>query len=249
MPDEHEACITTHESVRAVPRRDRPLPCRRRGLHYATCEEPESCRGCVPRSSAVGFLCPVCHRRLVDALGRLAWLISHLRSISRPAQAIGERVDTSMERSILLPDPWIAADELMTALGAKVIPSTASIDDAIALAHTAVNIDVDSWVSTIEGATQAVILLRRMDTALKRWPDSEAQFRPIPYVRCANCGEPHLWRSAPEHFGDDLRVVCGTPECGYTTGYDEWADKYAPVFAALEADMKRREKAARKERT
>lgn len=247
MPDDHEACITNHESLRAIHRADRPFPCRRRGVHYATCENPDTCRGCVPRSATQGYLCTVCHRRVVDGLGRLAWLIAHLRSIEKPSQAIGERVDTSMEKLILMPDPWIAADELMVALGARVIPSTASIDEAIRLAHDAVIIDVDQWVSTPEGATQAVILLKRMGVALKRWPDSEAQFRAIPFVRCPSCGEAHLWRSAPERFGDELRVVCGTASCGYTLSWDAWAKQYAPAFAAIEADMKRREKAARKE--
>lgn len=256
MPDEHETCITNHESMGAVPRRDRPFPCRRRGrdgnggridaAHFADCENQE-CRGCVPRSATHGYLCPVCYRRVVDALGRLAWLIAHLRSIEKPAQAIGERVDTSMEKSILMPDPWIVADELMVSLGARVIPSTASIDEAIALAHRAVDVDVDAWVNTLEGATSAVILLKRMGVALRRWPDSEAQYRQIPYLQCPNCSHPHLWRSAPERAGDELRVVCGTPECGYAIAWDVWVKQYAPAFAAIETDMKRREKAAKKE--
>jgi hypothetical protein len=258
MADDQTMCITTHtEAMGAVPRGDRPFPCRRRGrdsngdriesAHFAKCEDQE-CRGCVPRSATHGYLCSVCYRRVVDALGRLAWLIAHLRSIEKPAQAVGERVDTSMEKSILMPDPWIAADELMVSLGARVIPSTASIDRAIELAHEAVVIDVDQWVNTIEGATSAVVMLKRMGTALKRWPDSEAQFRAIPYVRCPNCSQPHLWRSAPERAGDDLRVVCGTPDCGYQLGWDAWTKQYAPAFAAIETDMKRREKAAKKEK-
>lgn len=257
MPDEHDICITNHESMRAIHRADRPFPCRRRGMtpageripeaHFAECEN-QACRGCIPRSAQHGYLCGVCYRRVVDALGRLAWLIAHLRSIEKPAQAIGERVDTSMEKSILMPDPWIAADELMVALGARVIPSTASIDEAIRLAHDAVAIDVDAWVNTLDGATSAVILLKRMGVALRRWPDSEAQFRAIPYLQCPNCSHPHLWRAAPERVGDELRVVCGTPDCGYEVAWEMWVTQYAPAFAAIEADMKRREKAAKKEK-
>ena len=242
-------CITNHTDIMgAIHKPDRPFPCRRRDQHYASCDN-EACRGCVPRSATHGMLCSVCYRRVVDAFGRLAWLISHLRSIEKPAQALGERVDTSMEKSILMPDPWIAADDLMVALGARPIPSTADIDEAISLAHAAVSIDVDQWVNTLEGAASAVILLKRMGIALRRWPDSEAQFRPIPYLRCPSCGEPHLWRAAPEHFRDELRVVCGTPECGYQLAWEAWAEQYAPAFAAIESDMKRREKAARKERS
>jgi hypothetical protein len=194
------------------------------------------------------MLCPVCFHRFKDALGRLAWLIAHLRSIEKPAQAIGERVHTSMERSILMPDTWIAADELMTALGASEIPSTATIDETIALAHDLARgwqANLDERVSTIDGATQAVILLKRMGTALKRWPDSEAELRHIPHVACPNCHRAHLWRRAPLHFGDELRVECGTEDCGYVIDWETWCTRYAGVFAALEADMKSREQAAK----
>lgn len=259
MSDDQTYCVTNHlEAMGALHRSDRPYPCRRRGMtpageripeaHYAQCED-DRCRGCVPRSASSGYLCSVCHRRVVDALGRIGWLIAHLRSIEKPSQALGERVDTSMEKSILMPDPWIAADELMVSLGARQIPSTASIDEAIRLAHSAAAIDVDEWVNTIEGATSAVVMLKRMAVALKRWPDSEAEFRPIPFVRCPNCSEPHLWRSAPTTFGEELRVVCGTPDCGYIVAWDAWVKQYAPAFAAIEADMKRRVKDAQKEKT
>ncbi|RBO73503.1 hypothetical protein [Microbacterium sp. H6] len=259
MPDGTEFCITNRtDRMAALHRADRPYPCRRRGMtpggeripeaHYAECENPD-CRGCVPRSAQHGYLCGVCYRRVVDALGRLAWLIAHLRSIEKPAQAVGERVDTSMEKSILMPDPWIAADELMVSLGARQIRSTATIDQAIQLAHDAVALDVDEWISTAEGATQAVVMLKRMAVALKRWPDSEAQFRPIPHLQCPSCGYTHLWRSAPDRVGDELRVVCGSEGCGYVVAWETWVKQYAPAFAAIESDMKRREKAAKKEKT
>lgn len=258
MSDEH-VCITN--DMGAVPVRDRPFPCRRRGMtsdgaripsaHYASCENNE-CRGCVPRSAQFGYLCPVCWRRLQDALPRLAWLITHLRSIEKPAQALGERVATSMERSILMPDTWIAADELLTAIGAPVIPSTASIDDAISHVRDAVwawQADIEHRVNTVEGATQAVVLLKRMGLALRRWPDSEAELRHIPFVTCPTCHRAHLWRRAPQQFGDDIRVECGTRDCGYSLDWWEWSRQYAPAFAAVEAEMKRREKTATKEKT
>ncbi|WP_295102952.1 hypothetical protein [uncultured Microbacterium sp.] len=151
-----------------------------------------------------------------------------------------------MTKSILMPDPWIAADQLMEALGARVIPSSASIDDAIRLAHAAVFIDVDAWVNTIEGATWAVVLLRRMNTALRRFQDSEAQLRAIPGIRCPSCGETHLMRRAPEQFGDELLVTCRTPECSFSMTWDAWTKIYAPAIEWIAADLKRREKEARK---
>lgn len=257
MADEHAFCVTNE--MGAVHKRDRPFPCRRRGrtadgtripeAHYASCEN-DACRGCVPRSARFGMLCPVCWGRLQDALPRLGWLIAHLRSVEKPAQALGERVATSMERSILMPDSWIAADELLTAMGARVIPSTASIDDAVQHAHGAVEAfsrDLLERVSTVEGATRAVILLKRISLALKRWPDSEAELRHIPHVACPTCHRAHLWRRAPKQQGDDIRVECGTPQCDYSLDWWVWSEQYAPAFEAIEKDMKRREKAARKE--
>lgn len=261
MPDDQTMCITTHTDAMAeVPRRDRPFPCRRRGrtpagdripeAHYADCENNQ-CRGCIPRSAHFGYLCPVCFGRLDSALPKLGDLIAHLRSIERPPMALGERVATSMERSILMPDTWIAADELMEAIGARVIPSTANIDTAIGLAHDAVDAwmrDRDQIINTIDGATQAVVLLKRIGLALRRWPDSDAELRPIPHMPCPACGWDHLWRQGPAKRGDDERVVCGTEGCGYSYPFLLWTAKNAPVFAEFEADMKRREKTAEKEK-
>lgn len=243
-------CVTNHESMGAVPFRDRPFPCRRRGLHYASCPDPEQCRGCVPRSALHdSFLCPACSKRVNDTVDQLGWLIAHLRSIEKPAQALGERVATSMERSILMPDTWIAADELLTAIDAPVIPSTASMDDAIRHAHDAVaawTANLPERLNTLEGATQAVVLMKRVSVALKRWPDSEAELRPIPHMKCPSCGWDHLWRQGPAKKGDDERVICGTPGCGYSFPFLLWTAVNAPEFARLEKDNNLRRKAAKK---
>ena len=250
-------CITTHESMGAVHRVDRPFPCRRRGIdqsgvripdaHYATCEN-DQCRGCVPRSARFGYLCPVCYHRLLGHLPKLADLIAHLRSIMKPPQPLGERVATSMEQSVLMPDTWTAADELLTAMGNPVIPSTASIDESIRIAQDAVagfESTLDARLNTIDGATQAVILLKKIETALKRWPDSDAEFRHIPGMWCPACSWDNLWRQGPAKKGDDERVICTTEGCGYRFPYVLWAKQFAPRFEYLERDMKQRQKEAR----
>lgn len=239
------ACITN--DMGSVPRRDRPFPCRRRGQHYASCEN-DQCRGCVPRSATHGHLCHVCYDKFLDALARVGWLIAHLRSVEGAGQPL-ERVSTSIEGTILMPDTWIAADDLLEALGSRPIRSTETIDEAVAVAHGA----VDRWVSglddmlaTEDGARSAVILMKRMRTALDRWKDSEAEYRHIPHLQCPTCHNPHLWRRAPQHVGDEIRVECSTPDCGYTRDWFEWSKQYAPIFEEIEKDLKRRERAARK---
>lgn len=238
-------CITNWSEVRELHPVDRPRPCTRRGVHFATCENPDDCRGCAPRTAIDGsLLCPVCTDRINDLLPRLGWLIAHLRSIEKPAQAIGERVDTSTERSILIPDSWVAADGLMTAMGGRVIPSTASIDDAVRLAHDAADRFAQTSRNNVDWAVQAVTLLRRVTVALRRWPDSDAEIRPIPHMKCPACGWDHLWRQGPAKQGDDERVICGTEGCGYSFPFLLWTAVNAPEFARLEADMKRREQEA-----
>lgn len=234
-------CITHDPMWSRIPPVDRPRPCYRRGLHYAACENPDECRGCVPRSATHGYLCPVCHDKLVDALGRVEALIVHLRSIERPAQAIGERVDTSQEKSILVPDSWLAADGLMEALGAPPIPSTASIDDAFELARDAVNAwsDLDRIVNTKEGAKRSVVLVRRMQTALRRWPDSEAEWRAVPFIACPSCRALSLWRKAPIHYLDEILIMCNTEGCGYEMDFFKWLDDYRPVIEGIYREQDR----------
>jgi hypothetical protein len=196
------------------------------------------------------MLCRVCWAKTLDALSRVENLIVHLRSIEKMAQAVGERVDTTMEKRLILPETWMAADSLLDALGQPPIPSTASIDNAFALARDAVAAwaDAEAIVQTREGAKRAVVLVKRMNMALKRWPDSEVGMRRIPYLACPICHLAHLWRKGPVEEGDELIVMCGTdygypPELGYncrfTADWFEWLDKYGPVITALFKEIDR----------
>ena len=226
---------------------DRPFPCRRRGMssegvripqgHYASCSDDE-CRGCVPRSASHGYLCHVCYGSLVNALDRAPNLITHLRSVNRSGQALGERVATSMERSILIPNSWAAADAIMDALNAPTIPSTSTIDDTADRAGAAIDewvTHLDQWVNMREGAKRALVLMRRMRVALRQFPDSEAEYRHVPKLRCQDCAKESLFRKGPEFFGDDCMVVCGTPGCGFTRDWWSWFEFVAPIFEHIMA--------------
>lgn len=242
-----EPCITHWED--SFPKGERPRRCYRRGLHYASCENPDECRGCVPRSAVDGLLCPVCAAQIRDAIPRVANLIAHLRSIEKIGQPLGERVATSMERSILFPDTWAAADLLLGALGARPFKSTDTIDDAIRIAHTHQarwEANLDEYINTEHGAVQAVTLIGRMKTALKRWPESEAEWRKVPYVACPTCHKVSLFRRAPLRYKDDLLLLCATPGCGYERDWFEWSETYAPIFTAIEKQRKTEERRARR---
>ncbi|WP_157811188.1 hypothetical protein [Microbacterium lacus] len=240
-------CVTN--DLDRVPLGERPWPCRRRGVHYAACEDQAECGGCVPRSASVGFLCDVCWAKLTDALDRVGMLTLHLRSIDSNGQALGEKVSRSIDQSMIVPDSWIAADELMDALGAPTIPSTASIDETFLLVDDAIapwNKNTEEMVNTREGAKRAVVLIRRMQRALRRWPDSEAEWRAIPYVLCPTCLHRNLYRKAPLEYLDEILVVCGTNGCDYQREWFEWSALHAPIFQSIEDDMKRREREERR---
>ncbi|WP_405375937.1 MULTISPECIES: hypothetical protein [unclassified Microbacterium] len=200
----------------------------------------------MPRVASHGFLCVACYRKVGDALGRVGEMVVHLRSIKKPAQPIGERVSTSMERSILIPDTWVAADGLLEALGASPIPSTDTIEQARGRSDTAVAewADLDAIVNTREGAKRAVVMVRRLQTAIRRWPDSEATWRHVPWMLCPKGGQTcgrSLYRRAPVEYLDELLIECVTPGCGYHEDYFVWVGKYEPVLRGIIAEQDRAE--------
>jgi len=245
-------CITN--SLEHIPKSERPWPCVRRGQHFASCpsfgnSEDDTCRGCVPRSTERGFLCFTCWEKLIDSLGRLKAVITHLRSIDSDGQALGERVATSMEFSIIVPQSWFAADGLMDALGAPPIPTTADIDRTFELVDDALagwTADTEATVNTREGAKRAVVLVRRLQTALHRWPDTEPEYRHVPFLLCpGGCGQRNLFRRAPLEYLDELLVECGTRDCGWFKPWDEFVAVYGVIFENIQKDNTRREKAER----
>ena len=238
-------CIT-HEMQLMHPA-DRPRACTIRDKHYAACDN-EACRGCVPRSARHGLLCDSCWLKGQDALNRAADLILHLRSVESAAAPVGERVDTSRTRRLPVPETWLAADDLLGALGAAPFPSRMSIDAAFDYVDDALRpwrgAELDARVNTIAGASGLVTLIGRMQTALARWPASEVNNRPIPYLLCPECKHQTLERRAPIAYLDSITVTCSS--CDYERDWFAWLDLYAPIIANMFDDLDRADGARRR---
>lgn len=236
------ACVTNDlELIHPI---DRPRPCIQKVYdettskwvpsHYAACLSPDTCRGCVPRAATSGMLCHVCTVKLEDALSRVGDMVKHLRSVEQSGQALSERVDTSAVQRLVIPDSWIAGDGLMEALGAPPIPSTADIEETFRLVDAALTPWVENTaaiVNTREGAKRAVVLIKRLQTCVKRWPNAEVLYRFIPWFICTRCmTRGTLWRRSPVEQGDDIIVECSTTGCGWAQDWFEWVKENESTF-------------------
>lgn len=239
-------CITN--DMRAEPRATRPWPCTLRDRHLETCSNDE-CWGCFPRPAEFGCLCAHCFEKANDAVKRSGAMIRHLRSIETEGQALGERVSTSREHRILMPQSWLTADALLKALTGREIPSTATLDGTQVLVEAAMAewSDLRARVSREADAASAVRVTLIMRGALRRWPGAEAESRPIPRpIRCAKCSRLSLVRKAPLDYLGDIYVEC--EECGDRTDWWEWIRRYRDLASAVIDARKREENERRKAR-
>lgn len=220
----------------------RPYACTIRDEHLETCQN-DSCWGCFPRLATFGCLCTHCYEKADDTLGRIGSMIVHLRSIANGGQALGEKVATSREPRLPVPQSWLSADELLVALGGQPIPSTASIEQTAVLVGDTVAewSDTLARVSTVEGARAAVVATLLLQKALHRWPNAEAEVRAIPRpIRCTNCSSLALYRYAPLEYLGDLYVECAV--CHARHDWWEWSEKNAVLGGAVVAAQKAEEK-------
>lgn len=244
-------CVTL--ALSDLPREDQPQPCLIRGEHYPACTgwtlRGKPCKGCLPREATHGFLCEECWEKYLDRLGRLGYLAHHLRSIERSGQALGERVQSSREPKLPVPDSWLAADGLMTAVGAQPIKTRASIDEAGRYVYDVAKRRRDTAIDDVltrEGAVRAVTLITRFKNALARWPDSEVARRPVVHTICPECLAVPLYRVAPEEYGEDMLIDCA--KCDWSDDWFLWWETRKPWINAIkkrdEENAKKAKKAA-----
>jgi phage FluMu protein Com len=202
----------------------------------------------LPRRAVKGFLCSSCWEKTKAAIDKAVELVVFLRSIESGGQGLSERVSSSLVWRLPIPPSWLVADGIMMALGAAPIPSTASLDQAKDLAERA----VATWrvpemvVATVDGAVNAVLLYRHVQTALAGWPQADAD-RPMPSpLRCPKCEQLALWYRAPLEYLDDLEVKCGS--CKEVFPWEDVTKWTGVLSTAFEVEKRAAAKARREAR-
>lgn len=206
-----EICIT-HE-VAGFPQ------CTVRDEHLSSCGD-DSCGGCLPRRARFGMLCPRCFGRVERAL-RLHW--EFLRMLSGVRNAV-TRDGGSHSRpgpGVPLSGIQLDRDELWSML--ESLPRAG---------------DAQSWVSTFNGALDALRFAKRMQqvAATHPWQESE---HPVQIARCPKCARRTLrWRPPAVEFAP-VTVACADPRCGYSMLQDRFE-----LLADIEERARRQRRAA-----
>jgi len=193
---------------------------------------PKPCRGCVPRPAEHGLLCDTCWPKFEQALAIAEDLITHLRSIDRPAQSV-DGVRTAQGSKVIVPGSWLAADELWSDLVQMVIAhagdpehepdwpvasaqrvevgirTTATLDEVAAGVRRLVAWigDPETFSARTAGAEAAVVFFRHVQTQLHRFPMDDTA-APMPMLRCRHCKMFAVRQHPPLHYLAERVLKC-----------------------------------------
>lgn len=148
------------------------------GQHKVTCHDhegwredlrPGTCVGCLPRLADHGYLCAHCYEHVMQAVA--GW--PRFRAALDAA-----------EGRLVSPDGGTRVKKL----GYSLLSATfLAVDECERLRASLDGQTVDKWVTTLEGARDAVMFAHRADAAQRSLEIEERQVR-IEHVRCPGCG-------------------------------------------------------------
>lgn len=200
--------------------------CLIRDEHYESCMG-DGCNGCIPRGADVGCLCLRCFRGLEVAWSEWAVLEPFLARYSRlsPRNEDGSRSPAGP--SVPLPQTILAWDECRSWLRSE--PQNAR-----------------AWVSTVDGAVQAVGFTRAVQRAARAHVIEQRPAR-LQRFRCT-CGSLVVWLPPRVQF-DPVEVACES--CGrviteddqfteYRKSVDGWESYKTDALEAISAIEERR---------
>lgn len=213
------------------------------GEHLSSCNELETCKGCVPRQAEQGLLCRGCFTRYESALTTapttedpfsIVDLIVHLRSIEKGPQSV-DGIRTSTVAQPTTPASWQEADELWRALVEIAVtyadhthlPYPVWVPNFMGFSRTATLDDVArqvrelaAWITvdtpnTIRNQTGAelAVLFYRAVQRSLHRYPMQDRAERKP-IRCDHCQQFTIWKRPPLEYLDDIDYVCVNPACG-----------------------------------
>lgn len=170
--------------------------CTIREAHSVRCEYPNTCTGCLPRLASVGLLCYPCWDRVEHAFAEWTPERRHLMaSIDRAVQRDTGGRTSGPAGYVPIAGTALAVDEVESYLRSFHQFPTAQ-----------------AWVSTVDGAMDAVRFAAAVPRALRTHELEERQ-RPLRRVRCPDCGELSFVRIPPAAPGAPVTVTCQNEAC------------------------------------
>lgn len=185
MSDEKLLCITHYTADLK--------PCYR-AIHYADCDDPETCRGCVPREAVDGLVCGTCSGRLHKALTNWTEFLTLFAGEQRAVQPEPGGSVSKPSSTVPLSPLQLTIDEIL-----RYVASRPGADRL--------------WVTTPTGAADAVRFTRAVERAKRQFPSREDETK-IRNSRCPACGIQSLVYEPAQEQGGEAFVRCLRHECG-----------------------------------
>ena len=165
-----------------------------RNMHYADCENPETCKGCVPREAADGYVCAPCSSDIRRALADWAEFMTLLGN----------------EQRAVTPEPGGSTSKPGSRLPISVMQQAI---EAVSRLQASRPPAERLWVTTPEGASDAVKFAREVRWVLFNYPTRELESQ-IRSSRCPSCGILALVYEPVAQEGGDAFVKCLHAGCG-----------------------------------
>lgn len=197
--------------------------CTLRGEHLSTCDDPDTCTGCLPYRAEVGMLCRLCDEKFHAALDITVRLVEFLASGGQAPNDVNKSRGRPGPR-LPIKESQLAADSIWTHLAGVAIahasgsgeqepdwPAGTSILDGFlpsleldevvrATADLIAWVEADASItSRALGAEAAVRFYRQVQQQLHRFPLEEKPKR-VPYLRCRECRQFTVVDRPPLHF-------------------------------------------------
>lgn len=151
------------------------------------------CRGCRPREARNGHLCLGCWDRVVSSVSEWATFEPRIAGVERAVQRDNGGIRGSSLGYVPIPGTLLAVEEIRSYI-------------------RSMTGNVDQWISTADGARDAVRFARAVASALRTHAVEEKAHR-VKRTRCPHCAQLTLVWNPAQAFGGHVTVKCSNPAC------------------------------------